>query len=169
MNNYKKLSDVELVAHLKNGDRNAFTAIYDRYWGVLFLHARKMLGNDEDSREIVEEVLIYLWNNIDEIHITSDLSTYLYSSARHEILNIIKRSDLKEKCLQSLMRFEVQDSDLNDEINTRELTVHIEASVERLPEEMQEEFESGCKVNLSHKLTSEKRNSSENTIKKNKE
>ncbi|TCC99554.1 sigma-70 family RNA polymerase sigma factor [Pedobacter hiemivivus] len=151
--NYKKLTDVELVAHLKNGDRNAFTAIYDRYWGVLFLHARKVLGNDEDAREVVQEVFTYLGNNINKIHITSDLSAYLYSSARQNILNIIKRSKLKEKCLESLMRFEVQDSDLNDEINTRELTVHIEASVERLPEKMREVFESGRKVNLSHKST----------------
>ncbi|TCC82190.1 RNA polymerase sigma factor [Pedobacter hiemivivus] len=164
MNNYKKLADVELVACLKNGDKKAFTVICDRYWGVLFFHARKMLGNEEDAREVVEEVFTYLWNNIDEIHITSDLSTYLYTSARHEILNIIKRSELKGKCLESLMRFEVQDSDLNDEINTRELTVCIEANLERLPEEMREVFESGRKVNLSHKLTSDDLNSSEDGI-----
>ncbi|TKC62197.1 RNA polymerase sigma-70 factor [Pedobacter hiemivivus] len=163
---YKQLSDADLVILLREADRLAFTTIYDRYWALLFSHARKMVKDEEEARDVVQEVFIYLWNRIDEITITSTLSAYLYSSVRHKILNVIKRSKLREKYIDSLMAFEETDPDSSEDLIAKELATRIEDAIHQLPKKMRTVFELSRKTNLSHKLISEELEISENTIKK---
>ena len=90
MLSYQSLSDKQLIDFLKSGDHKAFEEIYERNWGILYFHALKLLNDEDESKDVVQEVFIGLWNKSDNIQIQSSLSAYLFSATRNKVLNLIR-------------------------------------------------------------------------------
>jgi len=61
MSSYPNYGDNQLVLLLKHGNDLAFDEIYSRYQTVLFLYAQKKLSDEEESKDIVQEVFVSLW------------------------------------------------------------------------------------------------------------
>ena len=83
-------TDHELFALLQNDDSAAYQAIYDRHWQPLYRHARKMLQNDEEARDVVQDIFVALWDKRYNLELTTSLSAYLYASTRNKILSLFK-------------------------------------------------------------------------------
>jgi len=164
---YSNFSDQELTVLLRERDHAAFTEIYERYWALLFRHARRMIHNDEEAGDIVQEVFSYLWDRGSSIYLQHSLSAYLYSAIRHKTLDLIKRSRVKDKYLFSLGKFsERSNIDLNEDLIIKELERKIEAGIELLPLKMRTVFELSRKENLSHKEIAQQLNISDSAVKK---
>ncbi|SFW89804.1 RNA polymerase sigma factor [Chitinophaga sancti] len=56
MENYNLLSDKEFVERLRLGDHTAFKEVYKRYWPLFFMHAKRMLGDWEMAKDIVQDI-----------------------------------------------------------------------------------------------------------------
>ncbi|MFS0490685.1 RNA polymerase sigma factor [Leadbetterella byssophila] len=54
--------DVELWQRIQSGDQNAFSELYEKYSGLLYAHAYKMLNSSEE----VEDFFV-LWSPHREI------------------------------------------------------------------------------------------------------
>lgn len=164
---YHKLSDAELAGLLKSGDSAAFTEIYDRYWALLFRHARRMLKDDEEAGDVVQDIFTVLWNKISEISFTTSLSSYLYSSVRNRTIDLLNRGKTREKFIQSLGTFLEQETyDLQEDLIVDELARRIEEGITKLPPKMREVFELSRKANLSHKQIASQLDISDTTVKK---
>ncbi|MVZ66514.1 hypothetical protein GQF61_11645 [Sphingobacterium sp. DK4209] len=48
-------TDAQLFARVKTDDHAAFTEIYERYWSVLFIHAFKIIENEEKAMDVVQD------------------------------------------------------------------------------------------------------------------
>jgi RNA polymerase sigma-70 factor, ECF subfamily len=59
-----QLEDNELVAALKNGDRDALSVLIERYCAVVFRRARNILGDDGEAEDIVERVFSEIHSSI---------------------------------------------------------------------------------------------------------
>jgi RNA polymerase sigma-70 factor (ECF subfamily) len=55
-------ADEELLRQIALGDRVAFGAFYDRLAGPLFSLAFKMLGQEAEAQDLVQEVFLTIWN-----------------------------------------------------------------------------------------------------------
>jgi RNA polymerase sigma factor (sigma-70 family) len=53
--------DRELAARLRAGDDRALAIIYDRYVGLVFGMARRVLCDDEKAEDVTQEVFVYVW------------------------------------------------------------------------------------------------------------
>jgi RNA polymerase sigma-70 factor (family 1) len=136
----------------KKRDKYAFTAIYDRYWGILYRHARKILFNDDEVHDIIQDIFLNLWMKGPSLELDSSLSAYLYASVRNRILNHLDRRKSKDKYVLSLGIFLNKGEYTTDiKIRENELAVIIEKEVAALPEKMREVFELSRKSNLSYK------------------
>jgi len=167
MMNYQTLSDNELAALLKKGDRLAFTEIYERYWSVLLRHARRMLQDDEETKDVLQDVFSTLWNKASVLEFNTSLSAYLYALVRNKILNLIVRDKVKQNYLASLDDFiDRGEATADYAIRTKQLADRIEEELAMLPPKMREVFELSRKHNLSYNQISEKLNISDNTVKK---
>lgn len=164
---YRKRSDQELIALLKQQDHGSFTEIYRRYWAVLFRHARKMLYDDEEASDIIQDIFTLLWTKAVYIEINSSLSSYLYAMVRHKVFTRISRSKLKNAHLDSLESF-IQNGvySTDDWIQEKELTASIESEVARLPGKMREIFELSRKEHLSYQQIAERLKVTDHTVRK---
>ncbi|MEJ2884282.1 RNA polymerase sigma factor [Pedobacter sp. GR22-6] len=164
---YGTLSDQELTALMREGDRLAYTELYHRYWPLLYRHARKMLQDQDDALDVVQDVFTSLWLKSAELEISMALSSYLYSAVRNAVLNFIKRSKLKNTYLDSLADFLEKGEFVTDEqVRYNEFAATIEAEINKLPPKMREIFILSRNLGLSYSQIAAQLNISDETVRK---
>lgn len=162
-----RLSDQELVALLKTGNQAAFTEIYDRYWRIMYGHVYKMLLDEEEAKDVIQELFSSIWINSDRIPEQLNLSGYLYVMAKNKVLNLIRKHKFQAAYLNSLAKFINEASTATmDELNERDLATAIEREIQSLPPRMKQVFELSRKENLSYKEIAARLGISEETVKK---
>lgn len=160
-------SDQQLLARLKEGDHAAFTEIYNRYWSVLYLHARHMLGEPELARDVVQEVFTGIWNKAAMLDFQLSLNAYLYKSVRNTILNLIRREKVQLGYLDELAHIYKEGVyDTEEQLRFNELSRLIEGEVKLMPPKMREVFDMSRKQYLSHAEIAKKLSISDTTVKK---
>lgn len=164
---YSQNSDFQLVALIASDDDQAFSEIYRRYNGVLFLHAYKMLGDQEDAKDILQELFTTLWLTRKELRPHTSFSGYLYKMLRNRILDIIARKKIEQKYIDSLADFIENGEWLTDQqVREKELTILIEKEVSLLPPKMRVVFEMSRNTDLSYKEIADELHLSDKTVKK---
>lgn len=167
MTTHKSYSDSELLDCLKAGDQVAFAEIYERYWKVMYVHARKMLRSDDDSKDLVQELFASLWTKSTEIACNANLSGYLYVSLRNKIINLIQQKNIRRDYLSSLASFAAETRNSTfEQISEREIIAVVETEIQNLPQKMRRIFELSRKQNLSHKEIATQLDISDKTVKK---
>lgn len=166
MISYDKLSDTELCALLKQDDHQAYREIYERYWLPLLAHARRALQNIDEGSDIIQDVFTKLWDNRQEIQITTSLSAFLYAVVRNKVLDRFKKIKVVNHHLDSLREFMANGESVTDHrVRERELAAIIEKEIAALPTRMREVFELKRKANKSYKEIAAEMNISELTVK----
>jgi RNA polymerase sigma-70 factor (ECF subfamily) len=74
-----------------------FNQLVVAYQQRLYWHIRKMVIDHNDTDDILQEVFIKVWKNIDKFREDSNLFTWLYKIATNECLNFLKRRKDKYK------------------------------------------------------------------------
>jgi RNA polymerase sigma-70 factor (ECF subfamily) len=164
---YTTLSDAELTVLLKQQDQRAYTVIYERYWALLFRHAGRMLKDEEQAADVIQDLFTVMWTNAETLEINTSLASYLYTSLRNRILKLIRREKVQINYLVTLPDFEKEGHNITDEIlREKELQMQIEREIEMLPSKMREIFELSRNAHMSYKQIAEEINIAEGTVKK---
>ncbi|MFA4869124.1 MAG: RNA polymerase sigma-70 factor [Pedobacter sp.] len=167
MHKYYGLSDVELSDLLKSGDHLAYSEIYTRYKGPLYIHAYNKLRNREEAKDLVQELFTVLWNKRETLLLTDNLASYLYGAVRNRVFRIIGRKGIESSYITSIQD-SINKSNCITDHRVREslLQKMIDREIASLPAKMQEVFLMSRKDNLSHKEIAEKLGITEPTVKK---
>lgn len=59
------ITDEELVKRARNGEREAFGALYERHLDAIFRYLSYRLGTVEDAEDLTTNVFLRAWQNID--------------------------------------------------------------------------------------------------------
>ncbi|SMC67831.1 RNA polymerase sigma factor [Pedobacter africanus] len=164
---YSKLPDAELAVLLTGGDQAAFTEIYDRHWKLIYVHVYKMLRDEEDAKDIVQEVFGNLWIRAESIKNNTNIAGLLYTAARNKVFDLIERNKVRSDYIGEIASFiSGTGNDQVDTIDEKRIIEILEREIQKLPPKMREIFELSRKENLSHKEIAAKLNISEQTVKK---
>jgi RNA polymerase sigma-70 factor (ECF subfamily) len=164
---YLDIRDHELLALIKAGDQTAFKTIYEKYWQLLYVAALKIIKDEDEAKDVVQEVFISLLNKASEIEIHGSLSNYLYSAIRYKVLDILSREKVRTNHLDSLTAYLTKGNYSADgALIEKEINAEMEKEIQNLPPKMKEVFELSRKAELSHKEIAETLNISDKTVKK---
>lgn len=167
MSDHYASTDEKLFASLKDGDSAAFDAIYNRYHGILFIHAYRLLQDKEEARDVVQDIFATLWTKAAVIELKSSVAGYLYKAVRNRVLDMIAHKKIVSGYLESLNQFMQEGSGTTDHyIREQELIRVIEREVELLPPKMREVFQLSRMSNMSHKEIATRLQISDKTVKK---
>ncbi|WP_316837368.1 RNA polymerase sigma-70 factor [Pedobacter nutrimenti] len=162
-----KQTDNQLFLLLKEGDKVAYKNIYDRYKTILYIHAFKILQDEEDAKDAVQDLFTVLWNKREHINLKGPLSAYLYSAIKNRVLDLIAIKKNRAKYEDSLQNFLICGECLTDQsLREKELRIVIEKEISLLPSKMREIFELSRKEYMSYKQIAEQLNISDKTVKK---
>ncbi len=167
MAGYHLLSDAELFALLCNDDHNAYTEIYDRYSGLLYVHAYKRIRDREEARDLIHELFTALWSKREQIILKTELSAYLYRAVRNRVIDLVNHQKMQASYINSFEGFLNNGTNITDHsVRQKELNKLIEKEIAALPEKMQQVFNLSRNEYMSHKEISETLEISELTVRK---
>jgi RNA polymerase sigma-70 factor (ECF subfamily) len=72
------LDEAELIGAARGGDRQAFDELVRRTFVDTFTLARRLTGNEEDARDVVQEAYLRAWRGIGKFRGDAAFSTWLY-------------------------------------------------------------------------------------------
>jgi RNA polymerase sigma-70 factor (family 1) len=161
-----KLTDEQLTALVKNGDAQAFAEIYNRYAESLAGFAASKLYSLDDARDILHDMFVKLWENREQLYVTSTLQSYLFAIIRHRIIDKIRKNITREEyasMAQSLTA--VYDAAIDKQVEAKELKQTIDNSLDQLSPRVKEIYKLSREEGLSNHEIAERLNLSEQTVK----
>ena len=167
MRPFEAFTDLNLLELFKHGDLKAYEEIYNRYWSLLYIACCKILKDEDEAKDIVQEVFISFLDKGPQLEIKVSLSVYLYSSVRYKVLDRIKHRQVKDNYLISLGDFtEAADNITDRQLLEKEFIRRMEDAINLLPEKMRIIFELSRNQDLSHKEIARMLDISDKTVKK---
>ena len=137
-------NDISIEA-LRSGDKHEFARMVDTYSGPLFRLALKMLGNEPDAQDVLQNTFLKAFQHIREFEGRSKLSTWLYRIASNEALMMVRKrrpetnfTDTVQEQDEDQILDPVQFTDWcclpEEEFLTSESRAALDRAVQRLPE-----------------------------------
>ncbi len=135
-------NDFQLINDFIAGNESAFNKIILKYQQKIYWHARRMTGNHLDADEIVQEVLIVLYNKLKDFQFKSSLYTWIYKITTTRSINYIRKRNLKQ--IFSLEDNETKlvksKDDIINDLESREKLEKLENVLQELPLKQREIF-----------------------------
>ena len=116
----------------------SFEKLFREYFSPLMAFARKILVDEDDSREVVQKVFISLWEKRDGIDLSTSLKSYLFTSVHNRSLNVIR--DRKKFSAEEIPEV-AGEWDVSAQIESMELEEKIREAIASLPEKCRQIFE----------------------------
>ena len=161
------LSDSELVEMLREPRtrREGFAVLVKQYSDKLYWKVRRIVLSHEDANDVLQNVFIKVWSNLQNFQGKSSLSTWLYRIAVNESLDFLRKQKLADKVstdeddsvASRLMSDEYFDG---DEVQTR-----LQEAVARLPEVQRTVFSLKYFEEMKYSEISQILNTSEGALK----
>lgn len=166
MQAYSKFNDQELTALLIQADRNAYAEIFERYSPLLVAHAYRIVVDEDEAGDIVQDVMLNLWEKRGQININLPISGYLYKAVRNRVFNLMSHKKVIGRYEESMIAYMEGTHAASDEkLREKELTTMLEKEIASLPEKMREVFVLYKMEELSYKDIAERLGITDKTAK----
>lgn len=97
-----KYEEDKLISLLAEDSQYAFQLIYDRHRNRVYQTAIKYLKSPQLAQEVVQDVFLKLWFERRQLYRFSPLEAWIFTVARNNILNRLKRLAVEWKALNRL-------------------------------------------------------------------
>lgn len=85
------LSEDQLVALLRQRDRDGFSYLYRHYAGALFGVIKKVIADDETAQDVLQEAFVKIWNGLDRYEASKGrLYTWMLNIARNAAIDKLR-------------------------------------------------------------------------------
>ena len=133
--------DILLFNLVQQGNKNAFEKLFLTYYTSISKFIFSYIRDSDTAEEIAQDMFIHFWENAPQMHITTSLKAYLFTSARNFTLNHIKKTKTRHKYHEA-----AKDSiDLNEKLISDEkaniFKNLLNHAIKSLPDKCREIFE----------------------------
>jgi RNA polymerase sigma-70 factor, ECF subfamily len=156
-------SDDELVSEAQAGNRQAFAALLERHYGLMFKVAWQWCGVREDAEDIAQESSIKLAQNIRLFMFESAFTTWLYRLVINAAKDYYKAKNRRNT--RELPMFE-DAVYVAEDLNPEQKLAHKDTlkAISELPEQLRETVILVCWQGLTHREASEVLQCEEGTV-----
>jgi len=116
----------ELWASLRDGEKQALTALFERFYGRLYDYGIKMVADQETVKDAIQEMFLSLWEYRQNLDTEVSVASYLYTSFRRILLKQVDKSRR-----QKLRNLEYAENSFDNVFNVEELMTGFELQKEQ--------------------------------------
>ena len=160
------LSESEIVARLKCGDRPAFEELYRRYYDRLYRFALNFIRSNENAKDIVQDVFVKLWLNRDLLDPKQSIKAYLFMSTKNRALDFLKNNGNGNVNFGDDESEVYSYSDPVQEVIDSDFETAVREAIERLPQKCRLVFKLSRQEGLTYREIADLVGISENTVEK---
>lgn len=132
-------SSISLVDQLKAGSKEALSDLYDAYAGMVYGVVLKMIRNEEIAQEIVQDVFLKVWKNIDTYDpAKAKISTWMINIARNRTIDEIRSKQFRNQQENQSIDDSVYEGDKGGSVEMKVDAIGLKSVINRLrPEQKQ--------------------------------
>lgn len=163
-------SDNIIFEKIKNGDRQAFRILFQKYYQPLFLFSLKFV-DDEQAKDFVQDCFYELWQNRKKTEISNSLSAYLFTIIKNKCYKHLQ-NEQKKQLHRSSFGVKLKEEELQYYINSEKSILEfatkdrIEKVISRMPDKCREVFQKSRIEGFSNKEIAEDFNISVKAVEK---
>ena len=131
----------ELLARVRDGDERAFDAMFREHYAPLVRCAEAMLHRRDVAEEIVQDVLLALWQRRGSLVVEDSLRAYLFRATRNRALNHLRHVAIERKAEPELSAVEPPDAVAPSAMIGDEMNAAVRSAIGALPPRCREVFE----------------------------
>ena len=139
--NLKDAPDGELIILLRASNSQAMNVLYDRYAGLVYSIAFKILHNNSDAEELTQDIFVNLWRKDDYQPWRGSLKTFLGVQTRSRAIDKLRQSNTTQKFIERWQSFIYENSSSIlplDEAQSQEQKEQLQEALSLLPVEQRE-------------------------------
>lgn len=154
----------DFIRQLKKGDDFAYSHLLDLYYKELCNYATSLARDDFKSEDIVQSVIIRMWDKREKLNADISIKNYLYKSVYNEFIDQYRKdlsvSILERKYIEGIDYFIENET----ENKSKRLIKLVKKEIKELPKKCKETFLLSKKSGLSYKEIADFQNLSVNTV-----
>jgi len=127
-------ADAALVRAARIGDAEAFGQIVDRYGPGMYRYALRLVGDENDAREVTQEALLSAWRSLPGFGERSSLKTWLFRLVHRRAVDLQRRrrpTPINDDLLSRIVE-PAPDNPLQDVLDA-ELLAALQQALDELP------------------------------------
>lgn len=134
------ISDEEIMrlVSMPDSKEKGFRLLMTAYQQRLYYHVRRFVQNHDDADDILQNVFVKVWKNIDSFRAESSLYTWLYRIAGNESITYINK--LKRTATQSIEYTAAVNRTTTDNENAEQLQARLQTAIDALPDKQKQVF-----------------------------
>lgn len=137
----EELTDEEIARKVQEGDKEAFGVLVTRFETKMHRYASKFLIFSDDSKDIVQNVFLKAYMNIQSFDVTRKFSSWLYRIAHNEFINHIgkrSRNPFSFFSLDEVLPFAVGGESADGDLKDVEVKMEVEKYLSKLDSKYRE-------------------------------
>ncbi len=149
--------------NIKDGDKAAFKALFDRYYLPLCHFTSTITENYTVAEDIVVDCFVKLWENRDDIIVRKSLKNYLVTVVKNSALDHLRKKKVVKVDIGDIYKNLPTEEEAG--INEAKLYNELYTVINKLPERRREILKMAAFENKTYPEIAEELNISVNTVK----
>jgi len=87
----EEITDESIAIKVQKGESQAFGLLVERYEPKLMRYARRFLIENEDAKDLIQDIFIKTYTNLNGFDTKRSFSSWIYRIAHNEFINAIKK------------------------------------------------------------------------------
>lgn len=141
----------QIVSALNEGNESVFDAVYRHYFKKLCAFCSQYIPDLEETEEIVQETMVWLWENRLTLKAELTLKSLLFTIVKNKALNRISHYEIKQKVHEEIHQKYESTFENPDFYDQDELFRMYRQTLDNMPKDIRETFLMNRNQNLTHK------------------
>jgi RNA polymerase sigma-70 factor, ECF subfamily len=105
-------TDLDLISSLRQGNQHALSILYDRYGGLVYTLALKLLDRRDEAEDLTQDVFLTFWKQAKFDPTRAKLSSYLCLITRSRAIDKLRSRRSEQKSIERLQQIVVAEANL---------------------------------------------------------
>lgn len=121
----------------RNGDRQAFKCIFDTFYKALLIFAKKYVQEHDLAEDLVQDVLVKLWEKRKTIEDASTIKAFLYMSVKNKAINHFRHQKIVDVHQKEMIQTKSEESFFKNHLIEEETYRMLVQAIGDLPDQTQ--------------------------------
>lgn len=137
------MEEPQLIEKLRQGEIQAYEYLFDQYYDWLCNYIFQLSGDRNLSKDIVQDVMVRIWEKKKQITIKGSLKGYLFKSCHNQFLQQLRKQKKQPDLLDKIRWDAIYESyfeQKEDDTYLNSTLVKLEELIDKLPPKCKEIF-----------------------------